>query len=63
MPIDLEKALAKNKKAEENFYNFAPSYRRNYIHWVTAARRQETKDRRIKEVVKRAGQNMKPGMI
>jgi uncharacterized protein YdeI (YjbR/CyaY-like superfamily) len=63
MPTELVQALAKNKKAEENFYNFAPSYRRNYIGWVAAAKRSETRDKRIKEVVKRAEENIKPGML
>jgi len=63
MPQELERALNKNKKAKENFDNFAPSYRRNYIGWVSSAKRQETIDRRIKEVVKRAEKNIKPGMM
>lgn len=63
IPPMLEKALNRNIKAKENFDNFAPSYRRNYIGWVTNAKRQETIDRRIKEVVKRAEKNIKPGMM
>ncbi len=63
MPAELEKALAENKKAEENFYNFAPSYRRNYIAWVATAKQQATIDKRIKEVIRRAEKNIKPGML
>jgi len=63
MPRELEKALNRNKKARENFDNFAPSYRRNYIGWVAGAKRQETIDKRVKEVVKRAEKKIKPGMM
>ena len=63
MPPELETALNKNIKAKVNFDNFAPSYRRNYIGWVANAKRQETIDKRIKEVVKRAEKNIKPGMM
>ena len=63
IPQSLENALDRNSNARENFDNFAPSYRRDYIRWVTHAKRQETIDRRIKEVVKRAKKNIKPGMM
>jgi len=63
MPAALEKALNRNSAAKENFNNFAPSYRLNYMRWVTNAKRQETVDRRIKELVKRAAKNIKPGMM
>lgn len=63
MPPELETALNKNKKAKENFNNFARSYRCNYIEWVVNAKRRETIDRRIKEVVRRVEKNIKPGMM
>ena len=59
VPESLAKALEKNKIAKKNFHNFAPSYRRFYIYWIENAKRPETKDRRIKEVVKRAKENRK----
>jgi len=63
LPEEMANALNKNKSARENFNNFAPSYRNNYIHWVLSAKREETKNKRIKEVVKRSVLNQKPGMI
>lgn len=63
LPDDLKSALKKNKAAWENFYNFAPSYKNNYIGWVISAKREETKNKRIKEVVSRAAKNQKPGML
>ena len=61
MPVDLKKELKKDKLAWENFNNFANSYQTNYIYWVERAKRDETRKRRINEVVKRAKQNKKPG--
>ena len=63
VPSDLKKALAKNKKALSNFNNFALSYQKIYIFWITDARKTETRERRIKRVVKWAAQNKKPGMM
>jgi len=61
IPPDLEKALKDDKKAWDNFRNFANSYQLAYIYWVESAKREETRKKRIKEVVKRASQNKKPG--
>lgn len=61
-PEDLKKALSKNRKARENFEKFAPCYKRHYIWHIEGAKMKETRERRIKFVVKRAEQNKKPGM-
>ena len=63
VPADLKKALAKNKKALENFKNFAPSYQKTYIFWIRDAKKKETRKRRIKRVVELSAQNKKPGMM
>jgi uncharacterized protein YdeI (YjbR/CyaY-like superfamily) len=60
---DLTRALAKNKKAQENFSRFAPSYQKMYILWILDAKRKETRKKRIDEVVKRSAKNIKPGML
>tara|TARA_Y100000310_G_C20495566_1_gene721366 strand:+ start:114 stop:683 length:570 start_codon:yes stop_codon:yes gene_type:complete len=61
-PKDLEKQLEKSKKAKEFFQNLAPSYKRYYIYWVESAKRQETKNKRIKEVFDRCKESKKPGV-
>jgi uncharacterized protein YdeI (YjbR/CyaY-like superfamily) len=43
--------------------NFAPGYRRLYIAWITDAKRPETREKRIKQTVKWAAENKKPGMM
>jgi hypothetical protein len=40
-------ALRKNKKALATFESFAPSCKREYVEWVTEAKRPETRDQRI----------------
>jgi len=62
LPPDLEKALTSNKRALENFNNFAPSSKRQYIWWVMSAKREVTRKKRIREVTRLAAQNKKPGM-
>ena len=62
VPSDLERALAANMNARTNFYNFAPSYQKQYIWWITNAKKTETRARRIEETVRRSGQNKKPGI-
>jgi uncharacterized protein YdeI (YjbR/CyaY-like superfamily) len=62
MPKELKCALMKNKKAWRNFQAFARSYRTTYIYWVSSAKREETKKKRIEEVVRRAECNIKQFM-
>ncbi len=62
VPPDLKKALVTNRNAMKNFYNFAPSYRKQYTWWITSAKKGETRAKRIQETVNRAAQNMKPGI-
>jgi len=50
-PIDLPDyfaaALKKNPKAQKTFANFPPSHRREYLEWVTDAKREETRKQRL----------------
>jgi len=41
------KALAKNKKAKQVFENFAPSHRKEYLGWITEAKTEETRNKRM----------------
>jgi uncharacterized protein YdeI (YjbR/CyaY-like superfamily) len=62
IPSDLKKSLMENSKAWNNFESFANSYRNMYIGWVTNAKTEETRKRRIAEVAKRSALNKKPGI-
>jgi uncharacterized protein YdeI (YjbR/CyaY-like superfamily) len=47
MPADLAAALKKNKKAQASFDEFSPSQQREYIEWITEAKSDETRHRRL----------------
>jgi uncharacterized protein YdeI (YjbR/CyaY-like superfamily) len=40
-------ALKKNAKARKTFEDFSPSHRREYVEWVTEAKREETRKKRL----------------
>ena len=48
VPTDLRKALAAAPKARALWSDITPNARRDWIHWITSAKQQETRARRIK---------------
>jgi uncharacterized protein YdeI (YjbR/CyaY-like superfamily) len=50
-PPDLAAALKKNRKAAATFEAFPPSHRREYVEWITEAKREETRQRRLEQAV------------
>ena len=52
VPADLGAALQKNKKANTAFAAFSPSHKREYIEWITEAKRDETRSKRVQTAVK-----------
>jgi uncharacterized protein YdeI (YjbR/CyaY-like superfamily) len=62
LPSSVKRALKRNKQAWDNFTKLAQSYRRSYIRWITAAKTEETRDRRVKEAVALLEKNQKLGM-
>lgn len=61
VPPDLKSALAKNKTALRNFQNLAPSAQLAYAYWVDSAKREETRQRRIRKSIDLIAQNKKLG--
>lgn len=59
IPADLQKAFAVNKQALENFNNFSKTYRKSYLYWLNHAKREETRQKRIEEIVSLCEQNIK----
>lgn len=51
IPPALAAALAENPAAKSVFDGFAPSHRRDYIEWITDAKRDETRDKRIAQTI------------
>jgi uncharacterized protein YdeI (YjbR/CyaY-like superfamily) len=61
-PPDLANALASNARAARFFAGLSPSYQKMYIAWVLAAKRPETRARRVRSVVDRSARGIKPGV-
>jgi uncharacterized protein YdeI (YjbR/CyaY-like superfamily) len=51
VPTDFLAALKKNKKAFAAFEKFPPSHKREYVDWITEAKREETRVRRIQSAL------------
>jgi uncharacterized protein YdeI (YjbR/CyaY-like superfamily) len=47
VPSDLEAALKKNPKAKKTFDDFSYSHKKEYVEWITDAKRAETRQRRL----------------
>jgi uncharacterized protein YdeI (YjbR/CyaY-like superfamily) len=62
VPEDLAAALEMNPAAKENFENFPPSSKKQYLWWLKSAKKAETREKRLHEIVKRAEKNIKPGI-
>ncbi len=46
-PADLTDALKRSPKAAAHWLDFSPSARREYIEWITEAKRPETREQRL----------------
>jgi uncharacterized protein YdeI (YjbR/CyaY-like superfamily) len=62
MPSWMAQALMAHPTAWENFNRLAPSYRRQYIGWISAAKRDDTRQRRLQEAIALLERNEKLGM-
>jgi uncharacterized protein YdeI (YjbR/CyaY-like superfamily) len=51
VPSDLAAALKKNRKAAATFESFPPGHRREYVTWITEAKREETRAKRVAQAV------------
>ena len=59
VPPRFEAALKKDMRAWTNYNQMAPSQRERYLIWVSGAKREETRARRIDEVVRLIARNVK----
>lgn len=51
IPPEFEAALNANPAARATLDQFAPSHRREYVEWISEAKRDETRARRIEQAV------------
>lgn len=62
LPSYIEKTLKTDQRAWKYFNQLAPSYRRAYIAWIDAARRPETKEKRLREALALLADGKKLGL-
>ncbi len=62
IPPDLKKALKTDSKVWRNFSGFPPSYQKQCVGWITSAKKEETRARRLAEIIKLTSQKKKIGM-
>jgi uncharacterized protein YdeI (YjbR/CyaY-like superfamily) len=51
VPVELKTALVANKKAGAEFKNMTPGKRREYADYISAAKRPETKQKRLEKIL------------
>lgn len=51
IPAEFQAALDANPAAKAVLEQFAPSHRREYVQWISEAKRAETRDKRIAEAI------------
>jgi uncharacterized protein YdeI (YjbR/CyaY-like superfamily) len=62
IPDYIREAFKRNKTVWDNFSALAKSYQRDYILWISSAKKEETRVRRIEEAIKLLSQNQKLGL-
>ena len=62
LPAYFQEALKSNTKALRHFEGLTPAHRRPYFAWVESARREETKRRRMQEVIRLLAQGKELGL-
>ncbi|WP_273567295.1 YdeI/OmpD-associated family protein [Maribacter halichondriae] len=52
VPEDLQKAFDSNPKAFKNYKKFTRGQRKSYLYWLNQAKREETRQKRIEEIIR-----------
>ena len=59
IPPELQKAFDANPRAFENYNNFSRGYRKSYLSWLNSAKREDTRKKRITEIIRLCDANLK----
>lgn len=59
VPTDLKQALSINKTADKFFSALAHSHQKEYVDWITEAKRKETRERRLSKTLCLLGKQIK----
>ena len=59
VPDDLQKAFSTNKKAKAFFDTLSYTNRKEYVVWITSAKKIETREKRLSEMIKKLAAGLK----
>lgn len=59
IPEDLQEAFNKNPVAFKNYQGFSRGYRKSYLYWLNQAKRPETRQKRIENIIALCAANQK----
>lgn len=60
---EFEKTFRQNKKAWKFFEEYPPSLKRTVIFWVMGAKKEETRDRRLKQLIESSEKGVRLGLL
>lgn len=60
IPDDLEEAFKTKTGSKDFFLSLSKSVKKNILQWLVLAKREETRQKRIKETAESAGQKLRP---
>ncbi|KEO71686.1 YdeI/OmpD-associated family protein [Anditalea andensis] len=63
LPKDLEAALDLSPKAKDFYHSLSPSNRKAILQWLVMARKAETRQKRINDIILNAEQMLKPAHL
>ena len=59
IPKDLQNAFDKDKAAFKNYKRFSRTYQKSYLYWLNQAKRDETRKKRIQQIIELCAKNIK----
>lgn len=59
LPTDFEKALKKSVKAKKFYESLSYSNQRKYVLWITSAKKEETREKRVLEAIEKLNSEIK----
>lgn len=59
VPEELKKLLVRNSKARNFYESLSYTNRKEYAQWITGAKKEETRQRRLKETIEKLVKGMK----
>jgi len=62
IPAMFKDLMETNYLAKENFHKLAPSHKRQFLGWINSAKREGTREKRVKEAVSMLERGKKLGM-